>query len=139
MFREGTVIRAGYKSEDLGLCTTAAVRRSVQTHPRRIAAGNGRAERVRTLAYTNAGASKLYRSGVATTQEYGHPGTAASPSMITQMRAAAVKAAALPGTRPCTACVIAWKLGEGSDPALRIPVAQITAWRKLWDMCWART
>ena len=100
MDQDGVAIRAAVAADELGLGTTAAVRREAAVSTRRLGTRNDRVQRVRICTKSNPVDLKLYRSNAAPAQAYGHQVMAAAPTTVANYRATAAKAAASEGTPP---------------------------------------
>ena len=78
-------------------------------------------------------ASKLYATGVRPVQIYGGSVLGLSPSQLARMRAGAALAAGGAGYLPCTASLIAFRLGADADPFVSEPVRQLRSGMRLWN------
>ncbi len=130
--RAGQAIEPVAAAEDLGVSTACGARRVVGALKKRLARGLARSKKVRSLVRINSGASKLYATGVRPQQSYGGSVIGVAPSQIRIMRRAAVCSASSAGAQPCTATIIAWRLGPQSDPAVTTPLEQVRLWMRLW-------
>ncbi len=130
---DGVPILAADRAEDLGVTTTAGRRRGTTSLSARLVKGLRRARRVRQLVAANRGAQKLFRTGVDPQQGYEGPIIGVAPPQLRAMRRNAALSVATAGLRPCLASLLAWRLDDDSDPAIREPLKQVQLWRRLWS------
>ncbi len=129
---DGVPILAADRADDLGVTTTAGRRRGTTSLSARLAKGLRRARRVKQLVAANRGAQKLFKTGVDPQQGYEGAIIGVAPPQLRAMRRNAALSVATAGLRPCLASLLAWRLDEDSDPAVREPLKQIQLWRRLW-------
>ncbi len=128
----GICIRTAASGEDLGVQCTGGRRRATGTLRRRITTTAVKAQRLHRLARRNKAAAKLARPGLGPKQSYGHQAMGASPSLVALMRKNFRRASHLGHTRGCTTSTIWWTFSPAADPAIRIPLEQISEWIDLW-------
>ncbi len=130
---DGVPILAADRADDLGVTTTGGRRRGTSSLSARLAKGLKRARRVKRLVAANRGAQKLYRTGVDPQQGYEGAIIGVAPPQLRAMRRNAALSVSAAGLRPCLASLLAWRLDEDCDPAVREPLKQVQLWRRLWD------
>jgi hypothetical protein len=130
--RMGAPIVATERADDLGVTTTAGRRRAINSLATRLGKARKRAQRVQRLVAANGGAKKLYKTGVDPQQAYEGVIVGIAPPQMRAMRRNAALSVAGAGLKPCTASLLAWRLDEEADPAIRAPLRQVQLWRRLW-------
>ena len=89
--KKGTPLKASLIEEDLGISSGAGRKRAVRALNARIAIGKRRAQQGQRLSRANDAAAKLYRTGVAPAQEYGHQCSGVPPTTMRALRSSAVR------------------------------------------------
>ncbi len=128
----GVAIRTAGTADDLGGQVTAGRRRRVSTLRKRVGVAKVRAERIHHLAKRTRVATKLARPSLSSCQSYAHQGVGVSGTMLSDMRRAFKTASHLGGTRGCTTSILWWTYGAGADPAIRVPLEQLSEWIDAW-------
>ena len=144
--RAGHPVEAAVFAEDLGVSSASGHRRSVGSLKKRLARGLARSQRVKRLVAVNPRAARLYQTGVRPQQSYGACISGVAPGQLQSMRQAAAQSVRSAGVQPCTATLLAWRLGHGKDPAAaasrrELGIVCANVWHPCHDIwagsCWS--
>ncbi len=125
-------ITAAQSAEDLGATSTAGGRKRFTSLTKRIHRAALRSMRIRRLTAVTGKANKLCQSGADPLQHYDDAVQGASPPIITSMRRNATRCVQSAGSHPCTATLLAWRIGSKNDPAVAAPMRQVQLWKRIW-------
>ena len=110
--RRGIPVKTAKVAKDLGVSTTAGVRRVSATLKGTITAAQNRVRRVKTLNRVNKGASKLYNTGAWPQSIYGKDTMGLDMATLKKVRAMAADAVSGPAKGKCPSTCIWLGLGE---------------------------
>ena len=134
LHRRGVRVTPTTVGKDLGVGTSAGVRRVNKVLKARMFSIRGRLMRIRMLTMVNKAAARLYSTGAWAAGTYGKEAMGVSPTDARMLRAGA--AAAMGGDRgqKCQTTLIWLTLGKEQDPAMKIPVEQVKMWLHIFGI-----
>ena len=120
------------EAKDLGVGTTAGVRRTARYLQARICSVRGRVWRIKGLNRVNKKCAKLINTGAWPQATYGKEAFGISPAQMRQVRALAAAAATGEAPGKCPTTAIWLSLGPEQDPMIRLVEDIIHMWFSLW-------
>ena len=129
----GIKLSPATQGKDLGVSTSADMRRTIDTFAKRIIAVRGRVKRIKTLGKVTKKASRLFNTGALPQATYGKEAAGASPTAIDKLRALAANAASSQCGGQCATTIIHLVLGEHNDPGIKCITDQISMWFNLLE------
>ena len=127
----GIDVAVDMAAADVGAVASGGSRRSVSVWRIREAAVRKKAPVAGRFARRGRRARQLWATNVMPSAMYGSSSQGVAPSMVRRLRAYAVESLAPPGLRPCSTSALAWH-ADGADPAVRVPLKQVTEWVHYW-------
>ena len=124
----GIQVKIATEGRDLGVGTTAGIRRTSGILKQRIASARGRTKRIKLINRINKNAGKLFNSGSWPQASYGKEAMGVTPGDIKQLRTMAADAVTGDANGKCPTTAIWLCLGEKMDPIRRAISDQINMW-----------
>ena len=124
----GIYFKVASYAKDLGIGTTAGVRRITRFLDLRIRSVRNRVNRIKILNRIDQRAGRLYNTGALPQASYGKEAMGVSPSQLQSLRALAADSVSSATKGQCTTTLIWVALGQENDPATKVVLDQVRAW-----------
>ena len=128
--RLGTCIKHVKTAKDLGVGTTAGIRRTTIATSKRYCNTAKRVKRIKILRRIDHRAGRLFNSGASPQATYGKEAFGTPPGLLQKTRAMAAQAVSTGTAGQCPTTLIWLGLGPEHDPAYKTVADQIRMW--LW-------